>query len=135
MKYVIAIILLWSLFAECLAQEVWRVERCIAYAVTHNHDMRLQSFALKDYKIERTKAVGAFLPAIEGNVGGQYNFGRAIDPETNTYTNVNTFYNSYQLSAHLPLFDGLQRYNELRAAKANLLMGESKLQAQKDATA
>ena len=135
MKYVIAIILLWSLFAECFAQEVWSVERCIAYAVTHNHDVRLQSFALKDYKIERTKAAGAFLPAIEGNVGGQYNFGRAIDPETNTYTNVNTFYNSYQLSAHLPLFDGLQRYNELRAAKANLLMGKSKLQAQKDATA
>ena len=79
---------------------MWCVERCIAYAVTHNHDVRLQSFALKDYKIERTKAVGAFLPAIEGNVGGQYNFGRAIDPETNTYTNVNTFYNSYQLSAH-----------------------------------
>ena len=61
------------------------------------------------------------------------NFGRAIDPETNTYTDVNTFYNGYGLQASLVVFDGLQRYNELRMARANVAMGRSALQAEKDA--
>lgn len=95
----------------------------------------MQCMALEDYKREQTRAKGAFLPAVGVSIGAQYNFGRAIDPETNTYTNVGTFYNGYSLSASIPVFDGFQRYNNLRAAKANLLMGKSKLTAWKDRTA
>lgn len=115
--------------------EPWTVDDCIQYAVTHNHEVRLQSIGFDDYKAEKVRAIGSFLPAAEGNIGGQYNFGRAIDPETNTYTSVSTFYNSYGLSVGIPVFDGFQRYNNLRAAMANVLMEKSKLMAQKDATA
>ena len=117
------------------AQEPWTADQCIQYAVRHNHDVRLQHFALDDCQTEKERAAGAFLPAAEGNVGGQYNFGRAIDPETNTYTHVSTFYNSYSLNVGIPLFDGFQRFNNLRAAKADMLMGRSRLAAQKDAVA
>ncbi len=91
--------------------------------------------ALEESRIDRTRDAGAFLPSVEGRIGGQYNFGRAIDPETNTYTDVSTFYNGYSLSASIPVFDGFQRYNDLRASKANVLLGRSRLQAQKDQTA
>ena len=113
-------------------EKAWTVDDCIEYAVTHNHEVRLQQIQLDDYRTDKQRAVGAFLPAVEASVGGQFNFGRAIDPETNTYTNVNTFNNSYGVQASIPLFDGLQRYNDLRAAKANLLMGRQGLAAQKD---
>ena len=113
-------------------EKAWTVDDCIQYAITHNHEVRLQQIQLDDYKTDKQRAVGAFLPAVEASVGGQFNFGRAIDPETNTYTNVNTFNNSYGVQASIPLFDGLQRYNDLRAAKANLLMGRQGLAAQKD---
>ena len=126
------------LYMACLtghAQNAWTVDDCMQYAVMHNHEVRLQCIGLDDYKTEKVRAIGSFLPAAEGNIGGQYNFGRAIDPETNMYTNVSTFYNSYGLSVGIPVFDGFQRYNNLRAAKANVLMGKSQLMAQKDATA
>ena len=113
-------------------EKSWTVDDCIQYAITHNHEVRLQQIQLDDYRTDKQRAVGAFLPAVEASVGGQFNFGRAIDPETNTYTNVNTFNNSYGVQASIPLFDGLQRYNDLRAAKANLLMGRQGLAAQKD---
>ncbi len=113
-------------------ENAWTVDDCIQYAITHNHEVRLQQIQLDDYKTDKQRAVGAFLPAVEASVGGQFNFGRAIDPETNTYTNVNTFNNSYGVQVSIPLFDGLQRYNDLRAAKANLLMGRQGLAAQKD---
>ena len=130
-----AYILPFSICLTAQAQKLWTVDECMQYAVMHNHEVRLQSIGLDDYKAEKVRAIGSFLPAAEGNIGGQYNFGRAIDPETNTYTNVSTFYNSYGLSVGIPVFDGFQRYNNLRAAKANVLMGKSQLMAQKDATA
>ena len=132
-KHIIGLFILLIPTMSLQAQEkAWTVDDCIQYAITHNHEVRLQQIQLDDYRTDKQRAVGAFLPAVEASVGGQFNFGRAIDPETNTYTNVNTFNNSYGVQASIPLFDGLQRYNDLRAAKANLLMGRQGLAAQKD---
>lgn len=123
----------WTLCSQ--AQQVWTVNDCMAYAVKHNHNVRKQQLELDSYRSSQTQAIGAFLPSIDGGVGAQYNFGRAIDPETNTYTNVSTFYNSYSMSASVQLFDGLQRLNKLNAARADVLMGKSSLQSQQDQAA
>ena len=123
----------WTLCSQ--AQQVWTVNDCMAYAVKHNHNVRKQQLELDSYRSNQTQAIGAFLPSIDGGVGAQYNFGRAIDPETNTYTNVSTFYNSYSMSASVQLFDGLQRLNKLNAARADVLMGKSSLQSQQDQAA
>ena len=120
--FIISLLMVSSLTVKA-QEKAWTVDECIEYAVTHNHDVRLQRMQLDDYRTDKQRAVGAFLPSVEASVGGQFNFGRAIDPETNTYTNVNTFYNNYGVSASLPLFDGFQRYNDLRSAQANVLMG------------
>lgn len=102
------------------------------YAADHSHTVRQQQFALEDSRAAKTQAIGAFLPSVYGSVDGQINFGRAIDPSTNTYTDVSTLYNGYGLQASLVVFDGLQRYNNLRLAKANVAMGRSGVRAEKD---
>ena len=114
------------------ASEPWSVERCMQYAADHSHTVRQQQFALEDSRAAKTQAIGAFLPSVYGAVDGQINFGRAIDPSTNTYTDVSTLYNGYGLQASLVVFDGLQRYNNLRLAKANVAMGRSGVRAEKD---
>ena len=114
------------------ASEPWSVERCMQYAADHSHTVRQQQFALEDSRAAKTQAIGAFLPNVYGAVNGQMNFGRAIDPSTNTYTDVSTFNNGYGLEASLTVFDGLQRYNNLRLAKANEVMGRSGVRAEKD---
>lgn len=114
------------------ASEPWSVERCMQYAADHSHTVRQQQFALEDSRAAKTQAIGAFLPSVYGSVDGQINFGRAIDPSTNTYTDVSTLYNGYGLQASLVVFDGLQRYNNLRLAKANEAMGRSGVRAEKD---
>lgn len=114
------------------ASEPWSVERCMQYAADHSHTVRQQQFALEDSRAAKTQAIGAFLPSVYGAVNGQMNFGRAIDPSTNTYTDVSTFNNGYGLEASLTVFDGLQRYNNLRLAKANEAMGRNGVRAEKD---
>ena len=90
------------------AAEPWSVERCMKYAADHSHSVRQRQFDLDENRSAKTRAIGAFLPEVYGSVSAQMNFGRAVDPETNAYTDVSTFYNGYGLQASLTIFDGLQ---------------------------
>ena len=117
------------------AQNAWTMQQCMQYAVEHNHEVKRAELELDSYKAQKSGAIGNFLPSIDAGVGAQYNFGRAIDPETNTYTDVSTFYNGYSLSASLPVFDGFGRLHALKAAKASVLMGRASLRQQQDQTA
>ena len=132
MKHLLLIIYVIAAALPLSASEPWTVERCMQYAADHSHTVRQQQFALEDSRAAKTQAIGAFLPSVYGSVDGQMNFGRAIDPSTNTYTDVSTLYNGYGLQASLVVFDGLQRYNNLRLAKANVAMGRSGVRAEKD---
>lgn len=132
MKRLFLIIYVIAATLPLSASEPWTVERCMQYAADHSHTVRQQQLALEDSRAAKTQAIGAFLPSVYGAVNGQMNFGRAIDPSTNTYTDVSTFNNGYGLEASLTVFDGLQRYNNLRLAKANVAMGRSGVRAEKD---
>lgn len=132
MKHLLLIIYVIAAALPLSASEPWTVERCMLYAADHSHGVRQQQFALEASRAAKTQAIGAFLPSVYGSVDGQMNFGRAIDPSTNTYTDVSTLYNGYGLQASLVVFDGLQRYNNLRLAKANEAMGRSGVRAEKD---
>ena len=134
MKQVL-IILLAIAAKQVAAQNDWTMQQCMQYAVEHNHEVKQAELKLDNCKAQKTNAVGSFLPYVDASIGAQYNFGRAIDPETNGYTDVSTFYNGYQLSALLPVFDGFSRLHALKAAKANELMGKSSLRKQQDQTA
>ena len=117
------------------AQEAWTMQQCMQYAVEHNHEVKRAELDLDNFKAQKTGAIGRFLPSLDASIGANYNFGRAIDPETNGYTDVSTFYNGYQVTASLPVFDGFSRLHALKAAKASELMGRHALRQQQDLTA
>ena len=121
--------------APSVAQTAWTMQQCMQYAVEHNHEVKGFELELDNYKANRTGAIGRFLPAVDANIGAQYNFGRAIDPETNGYTDVSTYYNGYALQATLPVFDGFSRLHALKAANAGVMMGRARLRQQQDQTA
>lgn len=132
-KVIIAILAFYA--AQTQAQPRWTAMQCMQYAVEHNHEVRRTELELDNYKVAKNNAAGRFLPAVDANIGAQYNFGRAIDPETNGYTNVSTFYNGYSVQALLPVFDGFSRLHALKAAKASVLMGHQALRQQQNQTA
>lgn len=86
------------------AQEVWNIDQCMAYAVEHNHIVKQRHLEADNYRMDRMKAIGQFLPGVSGNVSAQYNFGRSVDPETNTYISKSTFNNGYSMEASIPIF-------------------------------
>ena len=135
MKMILMNILTLATTTAATAQTTWTARQCMQYAVDHNTQVRRAALELDNYEATKLGAVGQFLPWVDAGVGAQYNFGRAIDPETNGYTDVSTFYNGYSVQASLGLFDGFSRLNALKAAKASTLMGRNALREQQDQTA
>lgn len=129
------------LSAACLcslsltAQDVWNIDRCMGYAVEHNRTVRQRELEADNYKMDHLKAIGQFLPGINAGVSVQYNFGRSVDPETNTYISKSTFNNAYSMEASLPIFQGGSLINQVRKTKANVLLGKAAVQEAHDNTA
>ena len=117
------------------AQEKWDIDRCMAYAVEHNRTVKQRRLEADNYRLDRMKAIGQFLPGVSGSVGAQYNFGRSVDPATNTYISQSTFNNGYAMEASMPIFQGGSLINQIRRSKANLLLGKAALQEARDNTA
>ena len=135
MKKSIILCISVSLCLNSVQAQQMTMQQCMQYAVQHNHEVKQAELELDNYKASKTGAIGNFLPYVDAGIGAQYNFGRAIDPETNGYTDVSTFYNGYSLSASLPVFDGFSRLHALKAAKASELMGRASLRQRQDQTA
>lgn len=134
-KYTTVIALIVASAGDAGAQQVWSVDSCMEYAVEHNRTVRQLVYEVDNYKIDRLTAIGNFLPGISASSSLQYNWGRSIDPETNTYNSISTFNNSYTLQASLTVFNGGNIINQLRKSKAAQLMGKAALQEERDNTA
>ena len=106
---------------------------CMRYAVKHSTKMRIAQADNRDAQIDRRDAIlAAFTPTIEGGTYAYSNFGRSIDPETNTYIRTTSFHNGYSLSAGINLFNGFQAVNNLKITKTAQLMGLTKEQQTED---
>ena len=109
------------------------LKACMRYAVEHSTKMRIAHADNRDAQIDRRDAIlAAFTPTIEGSTYAYSNFGRSIDPETNTYIRTTSFHNGYSLSAGINLFNGFQAVNNLKITKTAQLMGLTKEQQTED---
>ena len=96
------------------------------YAISNSTKIRIQQAAIGDAQIDRrAAALALFTPQINAQTVAYYNFGRNIDPETNTYIQTTSFHNSYGVSAGYDLFDGFKAVNNWKISKTGLLIAQS----------
>ena len=109
------------------------LKACMRYAVDHSTKVRIQQADNRDAQLDRRNAIlNAFTPEVSGSTYAYYNFGRSIDPETNTYSLTTSFHNGYSLSAGIVLFNGFQAVNNLKITKTAQQMGITKEQQLED---
>lgn len=113
----IGIVIGWLVWTAGASAQSWSLDDCMKYAVEHATEVKREVVNARQRKQDYQHAVAGFLPTVTGGVQGQYAWGRNIDPETNTYNNVTTFNNYYQLYAELNVFDGFATINALKQAK------------------
>lgn len=120
------------LLTPLYAQEKMTLEACMKYAIEHSTSVQQQEIAIEDARQNYIGAVASAMPSINASTGGTMNYGRSIDPETNTYTTTSTFNNSYSLSGSLTVFNGLSTINTIKATKVMRAMGVEELQLARD---
>ena len=129
MKKIVSIVALLSLCMGSIAQERaetgkrWSLKECMIYALENSPRMDIQSSKNDIRRIDKREAALSFLPSVSGSSYAYTNFGRSIDPETNTYTNTTSFNNSYSIGAELTLFNGFSIVNNYRINKIARLSG------------
>ena len=128
----IGILIGWLVWAAGASAQSWSLDDCMKYAVEHATEVKREVVNARQRKQDYQHAVAGFLPTVTGGVQGQYAWGRNIDPETNTYNNVTTFNNYYQLYAELNVFDGFATINALKQAKLSRDYSASAMQKIQD---
>ncbi len=120
-------------FSGLEAQEVMTLKACMEYAVENSAKIRLQQADIDDARLARRDAVlEAFTPSISAGTYAYSNFGRSVDPETNTYVSTTSFNNGYQVGGSITLFNGFTAVNNMKISKTALKMGYDREELYRD---
>lgn len=116
-----------------LAQtQSWDMDDCMSFAVSNSSKIKIQELVNRNYKEDKKASVGALFPSINAGVGVNSNFGRSIDPETNTYSNISNFSNAYEIGGSMALFQAGALLNAIKVSKVTALMGIEEKQRKMD---
>lgn len=116
-----------------LAQtQSWDMDDCMSFAVQNSSKIKVQELLNRNYKEDRKSSVGGLFPSVNAGVGATSSFGRSIDPETNTYSNISNFSNAYEIGGNMSLFQAGALLNAVKVSKVTALMGIEEQQRKQD---
>jgi outer membrane protein len=107
------------------AQETWSLERCIRIGLDNNPGVRLADLSAESAVLEERRWTYAMLPTVNANLSAGYQFGRTIDPTSNTFIEATTNFSNGQVSASLILFDGFRIRHGREQGRLNALAGKA----------
>lgn len=133
MKFKLTIVMLLVAVTTTLAQnKKWTLQECVTYAVENNLTVAQFELDLQNANIDRSDAIGALLPNLNGSLSASANTGLALDPTTNNLVSATIFSASGSMTSSVTLFDGLQNYNRINRAKLSGISGQYRLDDIKD---
>ncbi|OLY93785.1 outer membrane protein [Cnuella takakiae] len=95
------------------AQEKWDLQRCVAYALANNISVKQSDVQARIANLQVQFARAQQLPNANFGASGGYNFGRSINPATNTFANQSIRFGNFQLQGGITLFNWFaNRYNK-----------------------
>lgn len=130
--FLFILFLFFTIHASANEQVAWDVDQCMQYAVDHSFSTARASRNVQTARQNYTSAIGRHLPQIGAQVNAGGNFGRNIDPATNTYANTASFSNGYSLGVEIPVFNALQLLNTTLMNKVAVARSRSELQQAQD---
>lgn len=105
-RYLIALLIMGS-GAGLYAQSVpWSLEKCVNYALQNSLRIKQTQAFVRDGELSVKQSQLSRLPSLNASASGGSQFGRTIDPFTNTFDTRTISFNSIGLSAGVPLFTG-----------------------------
>jgi outer membrane protein len=116
-----AILFIFLISFNASAQNVWSLQKCVDYALKNNISIKQSELNTQSADAHVTQSYAAFLPALNGNASQFYDFGRSVDPLTNTFTTSKVVSTNFSIGASVTLFNGFQMQNTLKQSKLDYL--------------
>lgn len=98
-------------------EKQWTLQECIDHALKNNLTIRQARLNALNSKQLLSQNIGQALPDINGAASHVYNFGRTIDPFTNTFANDKVLSQNFSLSSNFDLFAGFQNTFSILSAR------------------
>jgi len=102
------------------AQEVWSLEKCIAYAYENNLRLKSNQLGIDGAQINLQQAKDNRLPNLNGNVGYNINFAGAIDPTTYEFKSQRISNNNLGLTSQVIVYQGGQLKKQIEKSALDL---------------
>lgn len=118
MKFKILVVATLAMaFSHAQDKKLWTLEECVRYAEEHNLTIQQAELDLENAKIDKSDAIGNFIPSLNAQASASSSTGYSIDPTTNSFVNQKFFNVTPSISSSLTLFDGLRNFHQLNRAK------------------
>ncbi|HET8838776.1 MAG TPA: TolC family protein [Flavobacteriaceae bacterium] len=130
-KFITAILLLFG-FSLTAQEKKWTLRECVNYALQHNISIQQSELDLKAAKIDKSDAIGNYLPSINANASLAWNTGLTQNVTTGVLQNQTTRNFSTGATAGLSLFEGLRNLRTLQRAKMSRVAAEYSLNKMKE---
>ncbi|MDH7445351.1 TolC family protein [Aquimarina sp. 2201CG14-23] len=134
MKIKISIICcaLFGILAIQAQEKKWTLRECVEYALENNIAIKQSALNVDNAAIDKSDALGNFLPSLNAQASNFWRSGLATDPITNTNSTQTFRSSSYNVSVGITLFDGLRNVKQYQRAKLNKLLSQYNLGKSKD---
>ncbi len=99
------------------SQVAWSLNRCISFAIENNNSLQQLMIQQEITREDLNQTKRNLLPNISASTQAGMNYGRSIDPNTNSYVNTGFFNNDYNLNGSVTLFEGFKWHHQLKYAK------------------
>lgn len=128
MKIKITLALCLLTFALASAQiRKWTLEECVIYAVDNNLTIEQFELDLANAQIDRSDALGNFIPNLNAQLNVSGNTGLILDPTTNSLITGTILSSSGNVTSGLTLFDGLRNVYQMNRARLNEVASQYRL--------
>ena len=104
-----------------IAQQSWSLKDCLKHAAENNLTIKQAALNTSLSKNALTQSKLAVLPSFNTNASHSFNFGRSVDPYTNTFTLDRVRNNNFGASTSVTLFAGFQNINNIRMSNYDYL--------------
>ncbi len=133
--FITKITFLTLLFLSVLSQaqsKKWTLEECVNYAIKNNISIKQSELDAKSAAIEKSSAIGGFLPSLNINGSHSWNIGLNQNITTGLLENQTTQFTSAGLNSNIDVYNGMQNQNRLRRANLALLASTYQLSKMQD---
>lgn len=120
--------LLGCLCSLALYAEELTLQQCIDSALLNNLDVQKQGNQYASQRLQYAQSKAEISPSVSGSAGQNWIFGRSIGAD-NIYHAHNSSQTTFNLSANIVLFDGLQMKYNIDQARANMQASEANMLA------